>query len=397
MIDRICHRRPDESYDEYLIRVGDMKTAKQIKESWEELKSTFNYETNSPVDRSESYYRKKYHKLVEEIRNSRENNSDYEVKSAHDTGYTEIQKQRMRLQDERAGYNRMLRSQARQDEILQLFEKTIPKYAKRNASRLKYEFANLTDKSIYVMLSDIHYGLTFSSLTGKYNTEIAKERIMNYAAHIIELGIECKDCYVSLMGDMISGNIHQAIRIENKENLIQQIVGCSELIAEFLYILSENFETVYVNNVDGNHSRIDPNLENVLRNERFDSLIPWYCKTKLENIENIEFVNNKIDPSIGSFEIYNKLYVIVHGDLEKDLKVSTHNIEKSIGRHIDYMLAAHTHVSEMRCEDTMYIRNGCVCGSGDDYTMKKRLYGPATQVCLVCSEKGVDSIHPIIL
>jgi len=184
---------------------------------------------------------------------------------------------------------------------------------------------------------------------------------------------------------------------ENKENMIEQIVGVSELVAYFLYKLAENFECVYVNSVDGNHSRIDPNLENVLRNERYDSLIPWYCKAKLADIDNIVFVNNSIDSSIGSFEIYGLLYISVHGDLEKDLKVSAHNIEKMIGRHIDYMLAAHTHVPELRLEDTVYIRNGCVCGSGDDYTMKKRLFGPPSQVCMICSDRGIDSIHPVIL
>ena len=152
-----------------------------------------------------------------------------------------------------------------------------------------------------------------------------------------------------------------------------------------------------MNSVDGNHSRIEPNLENVLRNERYDSLIPWYCKSKLGNIENIIFVKNDIDPTVGSFNIFDKLYISVHGDLEKDLKTSANNIEKSIGRHIDYMLAAHTHIPELRLEDTVYIRNGCVCGSGDDYTMKKRLYGPASQTCFICSENGVESIHPVVL
>lgn len=53
---------------------------------------------------------------------------------------------------------------------------------------------------------------------------------MHYADAIIRIGKDsgAKDCYVSLMGDLISGVIHTTIRIENRENLIEQVTGVSE-------------------------------------------------------------------------------------------------------------------------------------------------------------------------
>lgn len=392
MIETFYPKHEEETSDEYLVRLGNLKETKQINLTWDEMALIMNNSLQPNHPMTESYWRKKYHKLIE-------NNT--EVKSVPDSRdnhikslFNDIEKQRVRLHDERTSYNRMIRSQARQDEILQLFKSEIHKYD-NHIPRVQKEEAS--EQAVYALLSDIHYGISFSSITGKYNSEIAKQRVYKYASKIIDIGYDCDTCYVSLMGDLVSGTIHQAIRIENKENIIQQIIGVSELVAGFLYLLSEYFKHVYVNSVDGNHSRIDPNLENVLRTERYDSLIPWYCKTKLEDVDNVHFVENIIDPSIGSFNIFGKCYLSVHGDLEKDLKTSANNIEKSLGHHIDYMLAAHTHIAEMRMEDTMYIRNGCVCGSGDDYTMKKRLYGPASQVCLLCSEQGVDSIHPVAL
>lgn len=82
---------------------------------------------------------------------------------------------------------------------------------------------------------------------------------MSYADSIIRIGKNAgaQDCYVSLMGDLISGVIHTTIRIENRENLIEQVVGVSELIAAFLQRLSTHFENVIVNSVDGNHSRVE--------------------------------------------------------------------------------------------------------------------------------------------
>ena len=87
------------------------------------------------------------------------------------------------------------------------------------------------------MLSDIHYGIAFDSYSGKYNSAIARERVMNYADEIIRIGHinKVSNCFVSLMGDLISGVIHTTIRVENRENLIEQVVGVSELVADFLY------------------------------------------------------------------------------------------------------------------------------------------------------------------
>ena len=99
------------------------------------------------------------------------------------------------------------------------------------------------------MLSDIHYGISFNSSGGKYNPELAKERVMKYAEDIITIAINNNiyTCYVSLMGDLISGSIHQPIRIENREDIIHQVIGVSELVASFLYRLSQEFDVVYVN------------------------------------------------------------------------------------------------------------------------------------------------------
>lgn len=93
------------------------------------------------------------------------------------------------------------------------------------------------EKAVYAMLSDIHYGIAFDCYSGKYDSAIARERVMRYADEIIHVGRlhRASHCYVSLMGDLISGVIHTTIRVENRENLIEQVVGVSELVSDFLY------------------------------------------------------------------------------------------------------------------------------------------------------------------
>ena len=111
----------------------------------------------------------------------------------------------------------------------------------------------------------------------------------------------------------------------------------------------------------------------------------------------MHFADNTLDTSIGSFNIFGKTYICVHGDMDNDLKASVQRIEPMLGHKIDYMLAGHMHVADARIENTGFIRNGSVCGSGDEYTVKKRLFGPPVQVCLTVSEVGVESIHPVKL
>ena len=385
-----------------LFKLGSDKEAGILNATWDEVAGMMNelFRKGMKPD-TESTWRKKYARLRDEIGVEQQE----EVAQAAGLNLEPIkdlvrslEKKRMQERDERMAYTRQVRTEARQDMILNLFRETIEKYPKVEVPEKPKE--KKTAKAVYAMLSDIHYGLMFDSYVGIYNTSIARDRVLAYADEIILTGkLEKADiCFVSLMGDMISGIIHPTIRVENKENAIEQVVGVSEVVSSFLYYLSRHFTKVYVNAVDGNHSRLDPNLENALRKERLDALIPWYCKAKLANQENVEFVDADFDQTVGTFYIGKKLFVAVHGDLEKDLKTTANMLEKLMGRHIDYMLAGHMHVPEMRAEDTMYIRNGSICGSGDDYTMKKRLFCPPYQVFMILDGDGaVESIHTVNL
>lgn len=384
-----------------LLKLGSDKESGILNATWDEIATLMNdLYRNEPGKKkmTESGWRKTYVRFRDEMQVTPDrptNVIDFAPLSAH---LREMEKAHVKQRDERMAYTRQIRSQARQDMILDMFRETIQSYPPMKFHDT--EDRPQKDKAIYAMLSDIHFGLTFSSYVGEYNSEIAQERVLYYADNIVIAGKKEKAdiLYVSLMGDMVSGIIHQTVRVENKENIIQQIVGVSELTAGFLYYLSKHFKHVYVNSVDGNHSRLDPDLENCLRKEKLDSLIPWYCRAKLCKCDNIEFIPNTFDSTVGVFSIGSKLYASVHGDLEKDLKNTAVVLEKTIGRHVDYLLAGHMHVPEMRAEDTMYIRNGSVCGSGDDYTMKKRLFSPPYQVFMVISDTGdVESIHTVNL
>lgn len=384
----------NETKDDFLLRLGDMKQIGMISLTWAELAKLLNAAVKDDERHGESWWRKRYHHIneseaEEDTYIQEEPKEDDFLKSY----FNMLEKQRIRIKDERMAYNRSVRKDARREELLDLLRNEI-----RQAEPVPYAAKPIhTDRAVYALLSDIHYGIAFSATSGQYNTQIAKQRVMSYAERIIDIADEHKAdiCYVSLLGDLISGGCHQTIRIENEEDVVSQVIGVSELISAFLFRLAERFHEVRVNWVDGNHSRIVEDPENALIAEKLDTLIPWYAKTKLERLSNIFFESNAIDSSIANFRIFGRNYISVHGDMDNDLSVSCNRIEKLIGQPIDYFLAGHLHIADLRFEHTGFIRNGSVCGSGDQYTMKKRLFGPACQVTMIVTENGVEAVYPV--
>ena len=387
-------RNNGESFDECLWRLGTAKESNELSRTWFDISLFLNSEFNLAYD--ESAYRKRYKKMkqaaaVAEISDIPDVYNSLLIKNTR-----ELEKKRVLLREQQAANRRTVRLEAHEDSFWNELKNSIQKLPEITQPPI---IRKSTQHELIAMLSDIHYGLAFSSVYDQYSPKIAEMRVMEYANHLCELGRkeDCSTIHVLLMGDMISGIIHPTIRLENQQNIIEQIVGVSNLVSVFLMVLSKTFVNVRVSSVTGNHSRLSENLAESLRSERLDALISWFCKAKLENIKHITFLDETLDSTVGLVEIMGKTYAFVHGDFDPDLKSAAVKISNLTNKKIDYILAGHMHIAEARIEDVGYIRNGAVVTGGDDYTTKKRLFGPAVQVCSLASENGVDAIYPIKL
>ena len=412
-------RRPDETDDQYLWRLGSLKEAGLINLTWPQLAIVLNtYTPNLKQKLSAEDWVAKFNKLAEQI----VSNDAMDVLTGADSVEEEVveqlpvavggdltipdeevqsfeaEKMLVRLRDARLALMRLVRTEARADSILSLFRDEIKKFDAKEAPVVQ-PVVDESFKAVYALLSDVHYGLSFSNAAGAYNSDIARERVMKYAAEIVNIGKlnNATVCYVSMLGDMISGNIHKPIQIENRESVIEQVVGVSELVADFIRVLADAFDYVYVNSVSGNHSRLESIAENAMRAEKLDSLVPWYCKTKLENVKNVVFEDNTVDATVCTFDICGKFFAGVHGDYDKDIEKSAMCFERLCGKPLDYMIVGHLHVPNILLKDRGYIRNGSVVGSGDEYTMKNRLFSNPYQICMTVGSNGVESIWPVQL
>lgn len=311
----------------------------------------------------------------------------------------EVQKERYRFFDQRNAYNKIVRSEARRDELKEIIERAI---MSGSLHELEYDdeacIRQVGDNDLLVSLNDIHYGANISNKWNVYNSDICKEMMQRYLERVIAIGAtHCSEnCIVWANGDLISGSIHKDIAVSNKENVIEQIVGVSELITTFLAELSRYFVNVTFVSVAGNHSRLEKK-EDALKDERLDDLVEWYLKARLQNIENISIgCADKIDSTMYLINVRGKNFVGVHGDYDGS-KEKLSALKSMVGVDVYGILLGHMHhnaVDEVQGVKT--IMAGSFMGM-DDFCVTKRIFGHPQQLVLVCGQEGVRCYYDICL
>lgn len=398
----ILERKEGETEIQYLWRIGKMVDAGKIG-SWKDITPTLNKQLREDDEYyDESAYRKKYQaakKFYDEIFSQQ---GDEDFKKEQEEILREIKKEKIKLRDERTESNRGIRIEARVEDKLDYFEKIIANQGKIDYKPLKPAERELiktkSDNDLVIMLSDLHIGQTFASAWGRYNLEVAKDRMNQYLNKIIEIKDRhnSENCFVTLQGDMISNSIHKTIAITNRENVIEQVISASEIITAFLAELSKIFNNVTVASVVGNHSRIDKK-EDALKDERLDTLIEWYAKSKLENFENIEFIE-PYDNTFNCFVVRNKHYFIVHGDYDKFDMAGVAKLSMMAGYFPYCILFGHRHFpATTEINGIKLVQSGSFPGAGDDHTVELRLSGKPSQTVLVCNEDGIECNYTVEL
>lgn len=324
--------------------------------------------------------------------------SSRDILSDLDNKRFELQKERQKFSDQRNALNRLLRERARQEELNEILTEAVKS---GNLPSLKYQRAEIepSDNDLLVSLNDIHYGANVQNYWNTYNSDVCREEMCRYLDRIIAIGEThaSENCIVWANGDEISGNIHQSIAVTNKENVIEQIKGVSELIAEFLAELSRHFRQVTYVSVAGNHSRIEPNKDKALVSERLDDLIEWYLSARLQNFENIKIGGGeKVDDTMYLVDVRGKTFCGVHGDFDgSSAKIQA--LQTMAQRPLYAVLSGHLH--HCRIDEVQGIKTvmaGSFLGM-DGYCVQKRIYGKPEQMVCVCDDSGIRCAYCVAL
>ena len=392
-------RLENENYNAYIWRLDNLIQSGKYK-NWREITPMVNKELFGDDEsqyRDESAYRKAC-KYARDFKDAGIFNSDEEYLKELQIQKRELERKKIQFRDERNAWQKQNYTDARVEEKLNKLELELTSLGRINFD--KHNNVSIdSDNDMLIILSDLHIGQTFDSIFGKYNTDVAKDRLNQLLKEIISIRKlhNSKKCYVSLQGDLISGNIHKSIQVSNRENVIEQIKIATELISSFCYELSLHFETVFMSNVSGNHTRMD-RKDDAIHDERLDDIISWAVELSLKHIDNFHVLHRNIDTGIADISIRGKSYIAVHGDYDGFNKSGVQNLCLALG-FVPYAITyGHLHVCSVdETNGVKMIRGGSLAGCGDSYTIEKRLTGKPSQMICICTNKGVKAYYPVEL
>lgn len=353
------------------------------------------------VDFSSDHCRKLYYSikmLLPYLENEKVSNiGSSEILNELENKKLELYKETVKLQDQRRELNKILRGQSREESFYNLVKNSIVDSNLEPFNYVKKEIRH-TDNDVLCFLNDLHYGLNQNNYWNTYNPKIFVEYLKKYMSEILEIQKthNSENCFIFLGGDIISGLIHNLVRIENSENVVEQVQHVSEYISEFVNEISKHFNTVKISTVSGNHSRLMQNKKEDIKDEKLDLLVTWYMKARLSSLENVKFIDNEVDSTIVVMNIRDKIYYGVHGDLDSPTKV-VDSLTQMLDKKPYAVLMAHRHHFETNTyHNTRIIASGSFAGV-DDYCITKRISGSPSQTVCVCTDKGVKAIYDVVL
>ena len=306
----------------------------------------------------------------------------------------ELEKEKIKVRDERNAYKRLLREDAREEEFRASIVaaasvlKDLPCVVYQGESR-----KNGTEAIL--MLSDLHIGVECDNYYNKYNKEIAKQRLDKLATDTINYckAFKVETLSVCNLGDLVQGIIHTNARIECELDVIQQVMVAGEYVSEFLNLLCKAAPKVVYRSVIDNHSRVIANKADALDSEHFSKLIDWFLEERLsKNNSGVIFANDNIDDGVGRFTLKNgKSVMFAHGHCDSINNVYQ-NFTGMTKSYIDYILLGHYHSpKEKTFQDTRVFVNGSIVGT-EQYAFSRRLFSKPSQTLIVVDGENLINV-----
>lgn len=388
----------NENYHSYIWRMDELVQSGKY-QNWKEITPLVNKELFGDDEsqyRDESAFRKavKYARDFYEAGVFGVNEDEYFKKLRVEK--QELQKAKQKLSDERVEFNRQIRQEARKESYVDLIKRIICEDTEPMNVNIHYTLFN-SQTDLLCHLTDIHTGIEINTWKNVFNEDILKQRIEKYTSDILDIrGLhQSQNCYL-VIGEILSGLIHNNLRLQNNMDLMEQFKYISELISAMLVRLANNFNHVYVYTTPGNHSRISPKKEDSLDGENMDVLLPFYLKARLQNIENVNICDNTIEPEIAMFNIRGNNVFSSHGHKDSPANV-VQNFTMMFGTKPDIVLLGHRHTNGLTTVyDTKVIESGCVSGN-DQYAISIRKTNRPEQTISVVGENGLICLYDIQL
>lgn len=388
----ILRKRDNETDFEWKVRLGVNKVKREVPYvdyDWQELVNILNLECSSDHFRKLSYA---YTEYTDYMNQKKIDNVSQETLDEINEKLLEIKKEKVKLQDERNLVNNKIRQMARKESLMDYIKDEIHKLSleKPMINKFTHNY-NSSGNDAVLIASDWHVGLEVENYLNKYNLDICKERLNKLCERSIRYcklnNVDVLHC--CFLGDLLSGEIHNILRLQNQLSLSEQLVVASELVSEFIYNLSKDIKYITVHLIDGNHDRSIQLKNETLDRDTYLGVIREFVKLRIKNLSNVAFVDNTHDDEITTMNIKGHKFAAMHGHNINRSKVS-YQMNNILDSMFDYVLLGHFHQA---AEEMQYkcqvITNGSLVGS-DMYSKKLKLHTyPMQKLLMVNEEDGV--------
>lgn len=404
-MDQSLTKRIDENESQYIWRIGQAKDAGLIDATWSELSPTLNRELDiDETDwRGESAWRKRYRVMQQAWDDVFSKEQFKETRVAEiDEQINELFKVKKQVQDQRRELRNLLTPDARFNNLTEKLIESANYLCKIKPLVFEDYVINTSDREAVIAWADWHYGMVTDNIWNKYNTDICRQRVADFVSKAIKhIQLhKVKTLHIMLLGDAAHGAIHNGCRVASEEDVCDQLMQSSEIMAESINELSSYVSVVNVYATYGNHLRTIQNKNDSKHSDNMEKLIPWWLEQRLQN-------NNRV--SIVKSDYYEFLYLNVcgynivgaHGDLERfkqfGLTVNT-LFTKKYGKTIDYTVSADKHhIEEFETMGIESVLVRSLCGT-DEYANNHRLYSSPGQTLMIFTpEDGRECTYNIKL
>lgn len=325
-----------------------------------------------------------------------ENITDDQILKEFEIKRRELEKEKVKFRDIKNEYAKTIRDSARFETFLEAVQIAVRESDLKDykTSQPKY---NASDKELVSVWSDFHYGIGVKNEFGSFDKEIFCQRFFKYIDKVIEIGSfhNVNRVVVLELGDAINGIIHQSLRLQGLDNVVNQVQEVSEIMSEGLFRLSSKFSQVDVYIVGGNHGRVSPNKDDSISQENFEKFIPWYLKSRLHNIKHLTICDNEIDDIIQAEVCGNKI-IGVHGENDKPNSI-VYNLPLMLKYIPSVIFTGHYH---HYFEDSIHgidvVGSGSVVGT-DEFAKNIRKTGYPCQTVCIFNKEGKECSYNIKL
>jgi len=246
-----------------------------------------------------------------------------------------------------------------------------------------------TKETASLLLGDFHMGEIVSPDEvfnfGGYNFDIFVKRLKFLSDSIKSItvkklrGYEINKLVIFMLGDMVSGRIHDEL-IENSEDIIFQVMNGAYVTAQFIQEMSKMFNEIEIEGVLGNHGRLTMKKHYKKRYTNWDFVFYQMLSMFLAKNKRITCHFPKCPFLVK--KIYDWGFLVMHGDnINSWMGIPWYGIQRVTwklgdllqgqGHRIHYRVLGHFHhTGELDRTPGEIMINGSVIG-GTEYSLNK--------------------------